>query len=173
MNARGVVIAPGTIRFERLLPGPIERIWDYLTEPDKPARWFCGGAMEPRVGGRFELEFDHRRISDHPEAPPAPFAVMAEGIRFEGRITAWDPPHRLAYVWIEGAFEESEVTFELTAAGERVRLVVTHCGLGDAGRVSASAGWHTHLDILEDDLGAQPRRAFWAEHSKREKEYGA
>lgn len=37
MNARGVVIAPGTIRFERLLPGPIERIRDYLTEPDKRA----------------------------------------------------------------------------------------------------------------------------------------
>ena len=45
MNARGVVIAPGTIRFERLLPGPIERIWDYLIEPDASnATYFLAAA---------------------------------------------------------------------------------------------------------------------------------
>jgi len=30
------------------LPGPIERVWEYLTDPDKRARWFAGGPMEPR-----------------------------------------------------------------------------------------------------------------------------
>ncbi len=28
----GVVTAPGTVRIQRLLPGPIERIWAYLTD---------------------------------------------------------------------------------------------------------------------------------------------
>ena len=27
----GVVTEPGTVRIERLLPGPAERIWSYLT----------------------------------------------------------------------------------------------------------------------------------------------
>lgn len=30
MDTYGTVIAPNTIRFERLLPGPIERVWAYL-----------------------------------------------------------------------------------------------------------------------------------------------
>ena len=31
----GVQTAPDTVRIERLLPGPIERLWAYLTESDK------------------------------------------------------------------------------------------------------------------------------------------
>jgi uncharacterized protein YndB with AHSA1/START domain len=27
MNDYGVIVGPGTVRFERLLPGPIERVW--------------------------------------------------------------------------------------------------------------------------------------------------
>jgi uncharacterized protein YndB with AHSA1/START domain len=77
MNPRGRIIGPGTLRFERLLPGPIERVWEFFTDPEKRARWFCGGRMEPRVGGRFDLEFDHRRISDHPEPTPDSLAGHA------------------------------------------------------------------------------------------------
>lgn len=35
MNEFGVVTEPGTVRFERVLPGPIERVWAYLTESEK------------------------------------------------------------------------------------------------------------------------------------------
>ena len=46
MDKYGVVIAPNTIRFERLLPGPIERVWAYLTESEKRAKWLASGAMD-------------------------------------------------------------------------------------------------------------------------------
>ncbi len=36
---------PTTLTVERTLPGPIERVWAYLTEPDKRARWLGGGAL--------------------------------------------------------------------------------------------------------------------------------
>ena len=173
MNDRGMVTGPGTIRFERMLPGPIERAWAHLAEPDRRARWFCGGAIEPRVGGRFDLDFDHRRITDRAEATPEEYGAMAEGIHFEGRVTAWDPPRRFGYAWIEEDFGESEVTFDLAAAGDGVRLTVTHRGLGDDERVSAAAGWHAHLDILGDDLAGRPRRAFWSEHAKHEVAYAS
>jgi uncharacterized protein YndB with AHSA1/START domain len=39
-EAYGKFITPGEVRIVRLLPGPIERIWDYLTVPEKRARWF-------------------------------------------------------------------------------------------------------------------------------------
>jgi hypothetical protein len=29
------------VRFERLLPGPIERVWDYLTKPDLQRTWLA------------------------------------------------------------------------------------------------------------------------------------
>ena len=33
----GVVTAPDTVKIERMLPGPIERVWAYLTDPAKRA----------------------------------------------------------------------------------------------------------------------------------------
>ena len=50
---------PATVRLERLLPGPIERVWAYLTEADKRATWFAGGVFDLRVGGKANLYFDH------------------------------------------------------------------------------------------------------------------
>ena len=48
---RGTITEAGTIRFERLLPGPIERVWAYLTESDKRAKWLAAGDMDLRPGG--------------------------------------------------------------------------------------------------------------------------
>ena len=42
MNDLATATATDTVRLERLLPGPIERVWAYLTEPDKRATWFAG-----------------------------------------------------------------------------------------------------------------------------------
>jgi hypothetical protein len=36
------------VRFERLLPGPIERVWDYLTKPDLQRTWLAESAAELR-----------------------------------------------------------------------------------------------------------------------------
>lgn len=35
MSEYGVVTEPGTVRIQRVLPGPIERVWAYLTESEK------------------------------------------------------------------------------------------------------------------------------------------
>ena len=39
MSRYGERIDDTTVRFERLLPGPIERVWEYLTDGDKRATW--------------------------------------------------------------------------------------------------------------------------------------
>jgi DNA-binding transcriptional ArsR family regulator len=52
MNDYGVVTEPGTVRLERVLPGPIERVWAYLTESVQRRKWLAVGPMELRVGGR-------------------------------------------------------------------------------------------------------------------------
>jgi DNA-binding transcriptional ArsR family regulator len=45
-DEHGVVSEPNTFRIERILPGPIERAWAYLTEPEKRRKWFVGGPMD-------------------------------------------------------------------------------------------------------------------------------
>jgi len=45
MSEFGVLTEARTIRFQRLLPGPIERVWAFLTESDKRGRWLASGPM--------------------------------------------------------------------------------------------------------------------------------
>src|ERR1043165_4504103 len=72
-DAPGELTAPGEIRIMRTLPGPIERLWQYLTDPEKGSRWFAGGPMELKVGGKLELFFHGKKIAPD-EVPPAQFA---------------------------------------------------------------------------------------------------
>jgi len=160
----GTLAAPGVVRFERLLPGPIERVWAFLTEPEKRERWLAGGEMQVHVGGRVELRFRHVDLS--PIAAPTPdrFASSVEGSTLHGSVTACEPPHLLAFTWGEGKERPSEVTFELQAIGDGVRLTVTHRRLGDEPAVWANVagGWHTHLAILEDRLHDRVPQPFFA-----------
>ena len=68
MSEYATVTAADTVRLERVLPGPIERVWAYLTEPEKRAKWFAGGPMELRVGGRVEFKFRHADLSGREDA---------------------------------------------------------------------------------------------------------
>jgi uncharacterized protein YndB with AHSA1/START domain len=167
MSQHGTITEPGTIRFERLLPGPIERIWAYLTESDKRGKWLASGTAEPRVGGRVELHFRHRDLS--PQAAPVPdkYKRYENGASFTGEVTRCEPPHLLSHTWGDG----SEVTFELTPRGDEVLLVLTHRRLTPASMTSVAGGWHTHLDILADHLHGRVPQPFWSAHAQVEAEY--
>ena len=62
MNQAVTVIEPGTVKLQRLLPGPIERVWAYITESDKRAKWLARGEFDLRVGGKIRLEFDNSKL---------------------------------------------------------------------------------------------------------------
>ena len=61
---RATMIPPATVRLERLLPGPVERVWAYLTESKKRATWLAAGEFDLRVGGSIELHFDNHKLPD-------------------------------------------------------------------------------------------------------------
>jgi uncharacterized protein YndB with AHSA1/START domain len=158
----GVATAPDAVRFERLLPGPIERVWAYLTESDKRRQWLSAGAMAPRVGAVFEMRFEHASLSDDVVPTPEPFRQLEGGHVSQHRITRWEPPKVLAITWSDGAQGESEVTFELTPHGAEVRLVLTHSRLANRDVLRRVAkGWHTHLDILTEKLNGRSPKSFW------------
>ena len=171
MKAAATVVEPGTVRFERLLPGPVERIWAYLTESDKRAKWFAAGEFDLRVGGRIELRFDHAELSGD-KIPPAKYKDMGKP-KFAGRITRLEPMRVLAYNWTWDS-GDTEVTFELAPRGKDVLLTIVHRNLkGRDQTVSIMSGWDTHTGILADVLNGAEPRPFWKTHSSLEKEYGA
>lgn len=51
----GVFLDPRTVRFERVLPAHVKRVWGYLTETELAAGWFAEAEIEPREGGEVEL----------------------------------------------------------------------------------------------------------------------
>lgn len=167
----GRLTAPGTLVLERLLPGPIERVWAYLTESEKRQRWIAAGEMDLRVGGTVELIFNHSVLSPG-EAAPEKYKDHAGEIRTNGEITAVEAPRLLAFSWNEENAEPSEVTFELEEVGNKVKLTLTHRKLfGEEMIAGVAAGWHAHVAIMIDELEGRPRRPFWATHMPLEDEY--
>lgn len=160
-------IAPTTLRVERALKAPIEKVWAYLTDSEKRATWFAGGPFDLRVGGRTELRFDHDKLSDE----PSPSGWSNGGKPGFGEITAIDPPRLLA--WRDEGIGEggSDIRFELTAQGDATLLVITHQLPQRKDRVGVSGGWTAHLNILEDVLACQKPRGFWTMHEASKQHY--
>ena len=141
MNDYGELLDEQTVRFERLLPGPIERVWSYLTESD----------------------------DDIPR--PDKYKDMPLTMSFAGKVTRCEPPHVLQHTW-EFEDENSEVCYELTEEGDKVRLVLTHRRLDTKDIVlSVSGGWHTHLNVLVDVLNGDTPRPFYKMQTQLETEY--
>ena len=172
MSDYGELIDATTVRFERLLPGPIERVWSFLVDGDKRARWLCGGDTELRVGGHVDMHFHNASLSSAEDiSPPEKYKDMPEKVSFGGTVTRCEPPHVLAHTW-DFEDESSEVCYELEEHGDEVRLVLTHRKLDSKDTVlSVSGGWHTHLDILVDVLAGREPKPFWKTHTEIEAEY--
>ncbi len=171
MTDYGKKIDKDAVRFERLLPGPIERVWAFLTESEKRRTWLAGGPMELRVGGSIELTFRNSELAPN-ELTPEKYQKY-EGIVSPGRITQCEPPRLLSFTWFEESGKNpSEVTFELTPKDGQVLLVLTHRKLADReGLLAVSGGWHTHLGILEAQLKGTEPGPFWPSIAKLEAEY--
>ncbi len=171
MTEYGQLLDESSVRFERLLPGPIERVWEFLTDGEKRARWLCGGDTEPRVGGRMALQFHNATLTTPDDEPPEKFRDMNGPVEFSGTVTAWDPPALLAHTWVFDG-HESEVRYELEEVGVQVRLTLIHRRMADAEELaSACGGWHVHLAILEAVLGGTEPPPFWATHIEIEDRY--
>ncbi|MDF3013772.1 MAG: ATPase [Cellvibrio sp.] len=172
MNDYGVLTAPDTLRIERLLPGPIERVWQYLTESDKRATWLAEGKVEQQAGGKVEHTFRNSELSPEHDTPPPKYSNCAGDIHMLGKVTSCEPLRLLSYIWNLGSEVESEVSFELAQLEDQVKLTITHRRLTDPEeRLSVAGGWHTHLNILRDRLEGKTPEGFWKVHTRLEQEY--
>ncbi|MDJ0709978.1 MAG: SRPBCC family protein [Woeseiaceae bacterium] len=174
MNDYGELLDEQTVRFVRVLPGPIERVWSYLTESDKRAQWLCGGDVETSVDGHVDMHFHNLSLSEASDGDiprPEKYRDRPPKMSFAGKVTRCEPPHVLHHTW-EFDDEDSEVCYELSEEGDQVRLVLTHRRLDSKDTVlSVSGGWHTHLNVLVDVLNGATPRPFYRMQTKFEAEY--
>jgi uncharacterized protein YndB with AHSA1/START domain len=165
MNEFGTFLDKHTLQFVRLLPGPIEKVWAYLWESDKRGQWFASGLMPTRAGENFEMHFKHSNLSPHTAPPPEKMKeIDANGHGSQNRLLKYEPPHLLAFTF--GAEkhngETSEVEFQLTPEGDRVRLVLTHRKIPDRSyALGVAGGWTSHLAVLEYRVKGEVPPAFW------------
>ncbi len=165
-NERHGALAPDqSLRIQRRLPGPIERVWAYLTDSDLRQQWLASGAMPLHAGASFELVWRNDELSTSADERP-------DGFPAESRATCQfievDPPRRMSYVW-PGV---GEVSMELEALGTEVLLTVTHRQLvGERLILNVSAGWHAHLALLVARLEGRVPPSLWATWTKLRAEY--
>jgi uncharacterized protein YndB with AHSA1/START domain len=155
MNPDGQLKRVAMVQFERILPGPIERVWSFLTDTKQLPGWFGEGTIEPRQGGAVSLMGGHVR----------------------GIVTQWQPPRRLGYTWnvfnpgdAQSHYPESYLTIELEPRGNEVALTLTHLPVLDRFEKQNAMGWHTFLDMLGDALRgepAEPRQAYMQRNAAR------
>jgi uncharacterized protein YndB with AHSA1/START domain len=153
MSHDGSILDSHTVEYRRLLPGPIELVWDYLTKPELLKTWFNGVMLEPRVGGAIEVRFTERKGE-----------CGTAGVH--GVIRAFRKPHSFAFSWVQQrrqpdgsikASDEGEVRFELQERGDKVLLTLRHAGIPAHELPNYGGGWHAYLDNLDSHIsGAGP-----------------
>ena len=157
-----------TIQFVRILPGPIEKVWDYLYDSDKRGTWFARGDFG-KVGEPFTLRWKHSELSPHSVEPPESMKETDKnGHTGTNIFLKIEKPHLLVFTFgLEKAkaagVEPSEVEFRLDEIeGGKVRFTLTHSKIPDEGyRVGVSGGWHSHLSILQDKVEGKVPPPFW------------
>lgn len=166
IDSYGQLIAPDTVQLKRLLPGPIERIWAYLTEGDLRRQWLAAGEMSAQAGSSFELVWRNDDLGVPVGERPQD---MPEEHRMQSQVVAADPPRKLVIAWNN----TGDVTFELEPQGDQVLLTVTHARFPTrSSLLNHSAGWHAHLDALEAiATGREPDAPFWSRWKALHEEY--
>jgi len=132
------------VTFQRLLPGPLDKVWSYLTDPQLLPEWFGPGTIEARPGGAVRLMDGHIR----------------------GIVTQCRPPHLLIYSWNVftpgqevSDYPESYLQLELKPQEDgQVLLRLQHLPILERFEPQNAMGWHTFLDLLENRLRGGPAK---------------
>jgi len=161
----GVLAEPATLQIERLLPGPIDRVWTYLVDGELRRQWLAAGAMEQQVGAPIELVWRNDELTNPPGTRPED---MAEEHRMTCEVVEIAPPHKLAISW----GSTGGVTFTLTEKGDEVLLTLVHKRVEDkAVLLNVSAGWHSHIDVLEARLRGTTPAPHWDNWARLRSDY--
>ena len=164
-DAYGTLIEPTTLKIQRLLPGPIERVWTYVTDGELRRKWLAAGKMEMKAGTSFEFVWRNDELTNPPGNKPEGFG---DEHRMMSRITEIDPPRKISFTWRDSG----DVTIELEEKGKDVLLTLIHRRLPSRSTMlMVGAGWHMHLDVLVARARGEEPAPFWDGWLKLKQDY--
>jgi uncharacterized protein YndB with AHSA1/START domain len=129
-----------SIRVSEVLPHPLVRVWQALTEPAQVARWWAAGDVRPVVGHRFTMD-------------------MGPWGQQPCEVLAVQPLRLLSYAFAPDTLHTA-ITWRLDTEDGGTRLTLEHAGfeLDDAVGLRAyegmSRGWPGVLGRLHAFLSA-------------------
>ncbi|MGX1913259.1 SRPBCC family protein [Streptomyces phaeochromogenes] len=116
------------VRFTRTYDHPVDRVWEFVTEPGELAHWFPSRVeIELREGGTI-------RFGDDPNMEDS-----------TGRVLAVDVPRHLSFSW-----GGDELHFDLEELDEkRTRFTLTNVLEAENTAARNGAGWEVCLSALD------------------------
>ncbi len=106
------------IRKSVTFAAPIARVWLWLTDSEKLARWLMPNTFRPAVGARFTMD-----------CPPGIGSGAPVACEVQELVPPADGRARLVYSWtIDRPLVESLLEIDLVAEGAMTRLNLVHSG---------------------------------------------
>ena len=142
-----------SVRFDRFVMVPTEKVWAALTEPARLADWFTQTRIDLRLGGEVEFCWES---SGHVET---------------GFIVALKAPTLLAWAAPGPDGRHSVVRWDLKQEdpkGLGTRIVLTATELPAEHLLSVATGWHIHLHDLPE-AAIRPEPLPWSLARERER----
>lgn len=131
------------IHFQRSLPHEPERVWQWLTVPERLKLWLPGCQIDAVVGGQVRFDFGDEG------------AATGEVLRVE-------EPVELEHTWVWQGVPDSRVVWSLEPHDEGTRLTLVHCEVLREPAAEFAIGWHIMLDALELELAGRSTDEAWA-----------
>jgi uncharacterized protein YndB with AHSA1/START domain len=127
----------GAVRVEDVFDTDIHDLWSAVTDPARLARWLAKVEGDLRLGGEVTASFTSTWTGP-------------------GHIEVCEAPHRLLVRWNRGTEEETVTEADLSADGDRTRLVIHERGLPVADLAGHGAGWQAHVEDLGAEVKGRP-----------------
>ena len=116
------------VRFERLYPQPVERVWRAISDPSEMRHWF------PSPDVHLDVDAGTIVLAGDPYSPEASTT----------QVLVWEPPHRFSYEW-----DKDELHFTLSEHEGGTRLELVNVLSTDGAASRNAAGWEMCLGHLD------------------------
>ena len=137
-----------SLTVERVIPGPIEEVFDAWLDPASIKQWMKPGPMtlsdvtiDPVVGGKYALMF----------------AGEGQLIPHEGEYREITRPHRLVFTWKSAGAGDTVVTVAFARVADRTtKVTLTHEQfVSEGARDGHRNGWGGILETLGQTIEAR------------------